>query len=132
MSEWEARRGAAHEEEEIVTPEKLASAVGSGEVPVYATPCLAALMEKAARILVQPWLEEGITTVGTALQLTHTAATPEGAAVRARAELIEADGRRFVFRITASDEAGSIGECIHERCTVKTARFLEKAQARRK
>lgn len=132
MSEWEARRGAAHEEEEIVTPEKLASAVGSGEVPVYATPCLAALMEKAARILVQPWLEEGITTVGAALQLTHTAATPEGAAVRARAELIEADGRRFVFLHHRLGRSGLHRGVHHERCTVKTARFLEKAQARRK
>lgn len=81
--------------------------------------------------LVQPYLEAGIGTVGTALHIAHTAPTPLGMTVTVEAVLLETDGRRFTFQVTARDEAGPIGEGTHQRCTVKTARFEEKAAARR-
>jgi predicted thioesterase len=82
-------------------------------------------------ILVQPGLPEGITTVGTSVHISHLNPTPEGAAVRAQAEILECDGRRFLFKVTAWDEVGLIGEGTHERFTVQRGRFQEKASARR-
>ena len=114
-----------------VTKERLASSMGSGTVDVFATPAMIALMEYTAMSLVQPYLPEGITTVGTSVNITHQNPTPEGAAVRAEAEVIETDGRRFAFRVTVWDEVGLIGEGTHERCTIKRERFQEKAAARR-
>ena len=102
-----------------------------GTADVFATPFMIALMEYAALTLVQPHLPEGIITLGTMVNITHTSPTLEGMTVRAQAELLETDGRRFLFRVTAWDDAGLIGEGTHERHTVKTDRFLEKAAARR-
>ena len=118
---------------ETITVEKsqLASSMKSGTVDVFATPFMIALMEYAAMRLIAPALPEGVTTVGTLVNITHTAPTLEGTTVRAEAELLESDGRRFVFRVTAFDEAGVIGEGFHERCSVKSDRFLQKAAERR-
>lgn len=115
----------------VVTPDRLASAMKSGTIAVFATPCMVALMEYTASRLVQPMLPDGITTVGTSINVTHVNPTPLGATVRAEAEILETDGRRFVFRVTAWDESGLIGEGTHERCTVKPERLEEKAAARR-
>lgn len=114
-----------------VTPDMLASAMKSGTVNVFATPCMVALMEYTASRLVQPLLPDGITTVGTAIRVSHIQPTAVGATVRAEAEILESDGRRFLFRVTAWDESGVIGEGTHERCTVKPERLEEKAAARR-
>ena len=114
-----------------VTKERLASSMQSGTVDVFATPYMIALMEYTAMTLVQPLLPEGIATVGTMVNIRHLHPTPEGAAVRAEAEILEADDRRFLFRVSVWDEAGLIGEGTHERCTVKKERFEQKAAARR-
>ena len=98
---------------------------------VFATPYMIALMEYTSLALVQPFLPEGITTVGTSVNVRHLCPTPEGATVRAEAEIVEADDRRFLFKVSVWDEAGLIGEGTHERCTVKRDRFAEKAAARR-
>jgi predicted thioesterase len=87
-------------------------------------------MEYTALMLAQSFLDDGITTVGTAVNITHQNPTPEGAVVRAEAEIIETDGRRFLFKVTAWDQAGIIGEGTHERFTVKRDRLQEKAAAR--
>ena len=129
--EEKALVGMTREESRTVTEDQLACRVGSGTARVFATPCLAALMEAVCMHLVQPCLEEGIGTVGTALDIVHTAATPLGMTVTVEAVLLETDGRRFTFHATARDEAGPVGEGTHQRCTVKTARFEEKAAARR-
>ena len=123
--------GTTHTESWTVTHDRLASSMKSGLVEVFATPCMIALMEAACAALVQPHLPDGVTTVGTLVNVTHLAPTPEGAAVRATVELTETDGRRFAFRVQAWDEAGLIGEGAHERCSVKMERFAEKAAARR-
>lgn len=123
--------GTRHTETLTVGKSQLASSLKSGTVDVFATPFMIALMEYAAMQLIAPALPEGVTTVGTLVNITHTAPTLEGTRVRAEAELVESDGRRFVFRVTAFDEAGVIGEGIHERCSVKRDRFLQKAAERR-
>ena len=115
-----------------VTKKMLASSIKSGALDVLATPYLIALMEYAAMELVKPDLPEGITTVGTSVNIAHLNPTPEGGIVRAEAEIREYDGRRFLFKVTAWDEIGLIGEGTHERYTVKGERFEEKAAARRK
>ena len=115
-----------------VTADKLASAVGSGSLNVFATPMMAALMEAAACAAVAPFLEEGETTVGTELCLRHTAATPCGMTVTAKAELVSANGRELALNVSASDEVGEIGCGTHKRFVVYAERFQQKTEARGK
>ena len=116
--------------ETLVEQEDTAKSVGSGDLLVYATPCMAALMEGAACKSIAPYLAEGETSVGTRMDVQHLAATPVGMEVRAESRLTAVDGRRLTFEITAFDEAGEIGKATHERVVVKTERFLEKAYAK--
>ena len=104
---------------------------GSGMLPVLATPSMIALIEKAAAESVAAGLDPGMTTVGTRLDIAHTAATPVGMAVLAEAELSEIDGRRLVFTVRAFDEAGEIGSGTHERFIVNAEKFLAKAEAKK-
>ena len=117
---------------EMVTESNTALAVGSGSLKVYATPAMLALMEKAACEAVSSLLNEGETTVGTLLNVSHVAATPVGMQVSATAELLSHEGRKFVLKVTASDESGIIGEGMHERFTVYSERFTEKTYAKLK
>lgn len=117
--------------ETSVTEEMLANHVGSGSLPVLATPVVAALFEGAAAELAQGYLPEGITTVGTEITVRHTAPTPCGAKLTVEAELTEQTDRTFRFRLTASDEAGQVASGDHERVSVKAERFVAKAQARK-
>ena len=110
----------------LVEQEDTAKVVGSGDLLVYATPCMVALMEGAACESIAPFLAEGESSVGTALNLSHTAATPVGMEVRAESIVTAVDGRKVTFEITAFDEAGQIGKATHERVIVKVDRFLEK------
>lgn len=114
----------------LVTPDKTAAAMGSGSLPVFATPALAALMEQAACDALEERLPEGVTTVGTRLDISHTAATPQGMRVWAEAVLTGVQDRTYTFAITAFDEAGEIGRALHQRVSVKAQRFLEKTQAK--
>ncbi len=123
--------GRKWEQEETVTQDKTAKAVGSGLVEVYATPMMVLLMENTAAACVQAFLESDQATVGTKVDVEHCAATPVGGKVRCVAELVEADGRRLVFQVDAYDEAGRIGGGRHERFVVRTEPFLAKAQTRR-
>lgn len=113
----------------VVGEEQTAAAFGAGGVRVLGTPVMIGLMENAAWRLVQPELAEGETTVGTLVNVHHLAATPVGGHVVATAELIEIDGRRLVFRVTAHDENQLIGEGIHERARVLLDRFLARITA---
>lgn len=114
----------------IVTPDKLAASVGSGSLNVYATPMLAALMEAAACNAVASLLEEGETTVGTELNIQHTAATPQGMEVRAEAELVSVNGRELTLRVSAWDSVGEIGHGMHKRFVVYAEKFQAKAEKR--
>ncbi len=116
---------------ETVTEEKTAKAMGSGELKVYATPAVIALIEKAAWESVAPELEEGKGTVGTGLNVAHVSATPVGMKVWCETELTEVDGRRLVFSVKAYDDAGVIAEGTHERFIVGNERFQQKADGKR-
>lgn len=100
--------------------------VGSGDLLVYATPCMAAMMEGAACEAIAPTLSEGQTSVGVALSIRHTAATPVGMEVRAEAEVTAVEGKTITFRLTAYDEAGEIGSGTHQRVLVTAQKFLDK------
>ena len=113
--------------EETVTPEMSAARVGSGLVDVFATPMMIALIEKTCNESVLPYLDEGQGTVGTLVNVTHTAATPIGMRVWCESELVEVDRRKLVFKVKAFDEYGSIGEGSHERFIIDTAKFAAKA-----
>lgn len=108
----------------LVDEAQTAEAFGAGGVRVFATPAMIGLMENAAWRAVQERLEPGETTVGTLVNVRHLAATPVGLRVQATAELVEIDGRRLVFRVSARDERRLIGEGVHERARVSLERFL--------
>lgn len=116
-----------------VTEDKLASKVGSGLVAVFATPMMIAAIENTAAASVASYLEEGKTTVGTLVNVTHVAATPLGMTVRIETELtdIAANGKILTFRVAAYDEAGLIGEGTHQRAVVDRTRFEAKAAAKK-
>lgn len=109
-----------------VEREDTAAEVGSGSLMVYATPCMVALMEGAACEAIADAIPEGKTSVGIALDIQHTSATPVGLQVRAEAEVTEIEGSILTFQITAYDEAGIIGKGTHKRALVTADRFLEK------
>jgi predicted thioesterase len=115
----------------LVTPELTAKAVGSGELPVFATPSMIAAMEQAAYQSVAPYLEPGQGTVGTLMEVKHTSATPVGMEVTCETELIEVDRKRLVFSVRAYDQQGPIGEGTHERFIIDNQRFLSKAEAKK-
>ena len=103
-----------------------AEALGSGDVPVFGTPSLVALLETAAVNAVAGRLGPGETTVGTWLDVSHLAATPVGSDVSAEAELVGIEGRRLIFVVVAHDARNKIGEGRHHRMIVSRERFLAK------
>lgn len=117
-------------QEEIVTEEKAAESMGSGELPVYATPAMIALIEKTAWMSVAGELEEGQGTVGTKLDVEHVSASPLGARITCKTTLTEVDRRRLVFSVEVTDDAGLIGRGTHERFIVDNERFLTKAKGK--
>ncbi len=113
-----------------VTPEKTAEAWGSGDVSVFGTPSLVALLEMAAVSAVAGHVSPGETTVGTWIEVSHLAATPIGLEVRAEAELTAFEGRKLTFTAVAYDALEKIGECRHQRMIVSRDRFLAKVQGK--
>lgn len=110
----------------LVVHENTAAYVGAGGVEVFGTPMMIALMENAAWGAVADHLDHGYVTVGTLVNVKHLGATPLGQHVRAKAELIEIDGRRLVFNVEAHDEQKKIGEGTHERYIVNLERFMQR------
>jgi Predicted thioesterase len=127
----EIKIGTSMESEMVVEKDDTASSYGSGSLNVLATPGLIALMENAAMRAVMPYLEEGYTTVGTGISMEHISATPIGLRVKARAEVVKAEGRKVSFKVEAFDESGAIGRGTHERYIVEAKRFMEKAGTKR-
>ena len=116
--------------ETMVDESNVASSVGSGLLDVVSTPSMIALMEKACKESVAPFLDEGQGTVGIRLEVDHLAATPIGQRVWVDSELIAVDKRILTFAVTAWSEKEKIGEGIHKRCVILNDRFLEKMKAR--
>ena len=113
-----------------VEREDTAKEVGSGDLLVYATPCMVALMEGAACEAIQEAMSENQTSVGTALSIEHISATPVGHEVRAEASVTAVDGKKITFSLVAYDEAGEIGRGTHTRVIVNTQKFLDKAYSK--
>ena len=111
----------------LVEREDTAKEVGSGDLLVYATPCMVALMEGAACEAIADALPDTQTTVGTALNIEHLSATPVGLEVRAEAEVTAVEGKVITFCVTAFEEAGEIGKGTHKRVIVNSQKFLDKA-----
>ena len=120
--------GAKGVAEMIVTDDKTAAAIGSGSVRVFATPWMIAMMELSACNALAPFYEEGQSSVGTHLDVSHDAATPVGMKVRAEAEVTEVDRRRIVLSVAAYDEMGLIGKGKHERFLIDAEKFIAKAE----
>ena len=114
----------------LVEREDTAKEVGSGSLLVYATPCMVAMMEGAACEAIAEGLADTETSVGIALNIEHTAATPVGLEVRAEAEVTAVEGKVLTFTVKAFDEAGEIGSGTHKRVVVSTQKFLDKAYAK--
>lgn len=110
----------------IVEEKHLACNVGSGDLPVFATPMMMALMENAAMLCVADELENGSSTVGGQICSSHLKPTGLGKTVTATAELISAEGRKLKFKVSASDEGGLIGEGEHLRFIIDKEKFMSK------
>jgi predicted thioesterase len=123
--------GIRGEKRETVTDKNTAAAWGSGGLEVYATPAMAALMEGACVSALDRAMPEGFSTVGTALDITHTAPTPKGMEVWAAGELLKIEGRALLFRVEAFDGAGKIGGGTHSRFIIENEKFFKKAEAKR-
>ncbi len=119
--------GLRREERGISDEAHSARAIGSGLLPVLATPAMTALMEQAAANALEEFLPSGWTSVGISLNIEHTSATPLGMTFRAEAEVMAVDGRKITFNVRAYDEAGEIGHGTHERFAVEGEPFLAKA-----
>lgn len=110
----------------VVDKTNTAQALGSGDMEVFATPAMIALMENAAMNVVAPVLAEGQTTVGTQINTTHIKPSALGATIEAVATLTAIDGRTLTFSIVAYDGENIIGEGIHTRVIINRERFLSK------
>ena len=118
--------------EQTVTEELTATAVGSGALPVFGTPFMAAMMENAAMTCLQNFLEEGQGSVGTHLEISHDAPTPIGMNVWAEAEItaVSENGKMVDFTVKAWDKKGPIGSGTHTRAIITPDRFLTKCNAK--
>lgn len=112
--------------ETVVNEENTALAVGSGDMEVFATPMMIALMENAAAECIAEQIGEENTSVGTMISVSHVSATPIGMKVKATAELVHVEGRRYEFKVMAEDERGLIGEGTHSRVSVNREKFYNK------
>ena len=113
-----------------VTQQNTALTMGSGSLPVYATPSMAALMEKSACNAIASGVPDDKTSVGIELNLKHTAATPVGMEVKAEATVTAVEKNIISFTITAYDQSGVIGTAEHKRALVTTERFVAKTNAK--
>ena len=130
-----AGHGHAHricgEQSVRVSAENTAKTMGSGTLDVFATPALVALAEKTCWMSVADALGEGNGSVGTKLELEHTAPTPVGMTVTCESELVAVEGRKLTFKVALHDEKGPVGGGTHERFVINNAKFAAKAEAKK-
>ena len=124
--DYDTLKGLRHSEELVVEHEDTAAVYGSGALEVFATPAMIALMEKTCLMSVCDKIGEGNTTVGIAVNIKHLKASSVGATIRCEAELTEVDRRRLVFKVQCFEGENIIGEGIHERFVVESAKFMAK------
>ena len=127
------KQGLTGEATVLVSDSNTAELFGNIGAKVYATPMLVALMEQASINAIRHTLMQGEGSVGTKVEMSHTAATPVGMTVTARAELVEVAGKKLVFDVVASDAQETVGKCRHERYIVSNmAAFLAKTAEKQK
>jgi predicted thioesterase len=114
----------------LVTEERLATRVGSGNVPVFASPMLIAVMEAASVDCLGRYLPDDHQSLGIHLNVTHSVPTPLDLTVTAVAILKTIEGRKVTFDISASDGIDRIGTGVHTRIIVDTARFMARIAAK--
>jgi len=110
----------------VVSKDHVAAVMGSGDLHVFATPAMVALMENAAMLAVADYLPEGSTTVGAMMNTSHVKPSPMDESIRATAILTGIDGRKLTFSIKAEDSKGIIGEAVHVRYVVDREKFMSK------
>ncbi len=123
--------GVSFEEITIVNSTNTAIAASSGSLPVFGTPFMIALMEKATCSAISEYLEEDETTVGTNINVAHSKASGIGDVITAKATLVETDGRKLIFEVSAKDDKGNkIGSGTIERFVVSTEKFMRKVASK--
>lgn len=118
--------GIEGEKEIVVQTEDTAARYGSGLIEVFATPAMIGLMESTAQQSVQYLLDDGLITLGTEVNIRHLKATPVGMKVNCKSRLISIEGKKLLFEVSASDEAGLIGDGTHSRYIVDAEKFMAK------
>lgn len=121
-------KGLSAQSRTTVATENTAAAMGSGDLEVFATPAMVALMENAAMTAVAPALSEGSTTVGAEMNVTHIKPSGAGAQITATAVLTQVEGRKLTFNVGARDAEGMIGEGVHIRYIVDREKFMAKVK----
>ncbi len=121
--------GSTHTSTLAVTADHTAIALGSGNLPVFGTPAMSALMENAAMLAIAPYLDDSESSVGVSLEITHDRATKAGDTVTATAAVTAVEGRKVDFEVTAEDARGNcIGKGKHTRFVVKVEKFMAKIE----
>ena len=124
--------GIKGEKEIVVDASVSAKKAASGEMDVFGTPFVIALMEQTADVSVRPYIENTQATVGTMVNIKHIAATPMGMKAFGKSELLEIDGRRLFFKVEVYDEVGLVAEGTHERFIIDKEKFMAKTEKRGK
>ena len=115
--------GDKHTLSHIVADTETAEILGSGGLPVYSTPSMICLMELTAYKLAE---QKGHQTVGTKVNICHLKASKVGTQLTSTAEVVEFEGRRILYKVKVSDEAGLVGEGTHERFIIDPEKFMAK------
>ncbi len=110
----------------VVSKDHVAAVMGSGDLHVFATPAMVALMENAAMMAVAEHLPVGSTTAGVMMNTSHVKPSPVDETIQATAVLTGVEGRKLTFSIKAEDSKGVIGEAEHVRFIVDRAKFMSK------
>lgn len=118
--------GLAYTSTLVISKDHVAAVMGSGDLHVFATPAMVALMENAAMLAVANHLPEGSTTVGAMMNTSHVKPSPVGDEVKATAVLTGIEGRKLTFSVKAEDSKGVIGEAVHVRYVVDKEKFMSK------
>ena len=119
------KKGLKNTKKIVVTEELTAAESIPGLPPVFSTPMLVDLMETTSYEIVEPFLGEGLTTVGAAVERAHSAATPVGFTVTCESELVEVKGRKLDFEVRACDDKEEIGKGRHVRFIIDKGPFID-------
>jgi len=123
--------GLSHSEQMVVTPAHTVPQVGNWPgfadmPPVFATAMMIGFMEQTCIQALRPYLSDSQRTVGTHVNMNHVAATPTGMRVVVQVELVEVRGKSLTFKVKCNDDAGLIGEGMHQRAIIDLQRFEER------